>query len=232
MAAATSASKKGTVSEARVNRFLAQVYAIMFLGLLVTALVSTWLSRDLARLINIASSPWLVFGLFIVQIMLVVALSRSVGTMKAGAAFVIFLGYAALTGVTLSTIFLYYANDLIYQVFWITALTFLITSVVAMVMKLDMSKAGPMLFMLLMGWMIAWMFTLFFPNSPANHLLNFAGIALFVGLTAWDTQRLKKLGEEMDTHPARNGIAVVGALMLYLDFINLFLLILRVAGRR
>jgi FtsH-binding integral membrane protein len=229
MAATT--ARGGAVSEARVNRFLAQVYGIMFLGLLVTALVSTWLSRDLMRLINIASSPWLVFGLFLVQIMLVVALSRSVGTMKAGAAFVIFLAYAALTGVTLSTIFLYYANDLIYQVFWITAATFLITSVVALVLKLDLSKAGPILFMLLLGWIIAWTFTIFFPNGAVSNTLNFVGIALFVGLTAWDTQRLKKLGEELDTHPARNGIAVVGALMLYLDFINLFLLILRASRR-
>ena len=229
--AATTASRGAAVSEARVNRFLAQVYGIMFLGLLVTALVSTWLSRDLQRLINIATSPWLVFGLFLVQIMLVIALSRSVGTMKAGAAFIIFLGYAALTGVTLSTIFLYYSNELIYQVFWITAATFLVTSVVAMVMKLDLSKAGPILFMLLLGWIIAWTFTIFFPNSAVNNTLNFIGIALFVGLTAWDTQRLKKLGEQMDDHPARNGIAVVGALMLYLDFINLFLLILRASRR-
>lgn len=229
--AATTASRGGVASEARANRFLAQVYGIMTLGLLVTALVSTWLSRDLMRLINIASSPWLVFGLFIVQIMLVVALSRSVGTMKAGAAFVIFLAYAALTGVTLSTIFLYYSNDLIYQVFWITAATFLITSVVAMVLKLDLSKAGPILFMLLLGWIIAWTFTIFFPNGAISNTLNFIGIALFVGLTAWDTQRLKKLGEQMDTHPARNGLAVVGALMLYLDFINLFLLILRASRR-
>lgn len=229
--AATTASRGGAASEARVNRFLAQVYAIMTLGLLVTALVSTWLSRDLMRLLNIASSPWLVFGLFLVQIMLVVALSRSVQTMKAGVAFLIFLAYAALTGVTLSTIFLYYSNDLIYQVFWITAATFLITSVVAMVMKLDMSKAGPILFMLLLGWIIAWTFTIFFPSGPVSNGLNFIGIALFVGLTAWDTQRLKKLGEQLDTHPARNGLAVVGALMLYLDFINLFLLILRASRR-
>ena len=228
---AVSTASGSADSEVRVNRFLAQVYAIMTVGLLVTALVSTWISRDLMRLINIASSPWLVFGLFLVQIMLVVSLSRSVQTMKAGAAFLIFLGYAALTGVTLSVIFLYYANDLIYQVFWITAATFLITSLVAIVLKLDMSKAGPILFMLLLGWIIAWTFTIFFPNGPVSNTLNFLGIALFVGLTAWDTQRLKRLGEQIDTHPARNGLAVVGALMLYLDFINLFLLILRASRR-
>lgn len=85
--------------------------------------------------------------------------------------------------------------------------------------------------MLLLGWIIAWTFTIFFPNGAISNTLNFIGIALFVGLTAWDTQRLKKLGEQMDTHPARNGLAVVGALMLYLDFINLFLLILRASRR-
>ncbi|HYO87165.1 MAG TPA: Bax inhibitor-1 family protein, partial [Candidatus Limnocylindrales bacterium] len=173
--AATAAKKQkvSTVSEARINTFLAQVYAIMFVGLLVTALVSTALAQNVSILINIVTSPGLVFGLFLLQIFIVVGLSASVGKLKAPVAFLLFVLYAALTGVTISTIFLYYSNELIYSVFWITALTFLITSVVALVMKLDMSKAGPMLFMLLLGWMIAWMFSLFFPNSPASNLLNF-----------------------------------------------------------
>lgn len=225
------APRKGAVSEARINTFLAQVYGIMFIGLLVTALVSTGLAQNVESLITIVTSPGLVFGLFLLQIFIVVGLSASIGRLSAVSAFLLFILYSALTGVTISTIFLYYSNDLIYSVFWITALTFLITSVVALVMKLDLSKAGPLLFMLLLGWMIAWMFSLFFPNSPTSNLFNFVGIALFVGLTAYDTQQLKKLGEQIDTHPARGGLAVVGALKLYLDFINLFLLILRASKR-
>jgi FtsH-binding integral membrane protein len=231
MAAVKAAPRKGAVSEARINTFLAQVYGIMFIGLAVTALVSTAMAQNVTALISFITSPGLVFGVFLLQIFVVVALSAAVGRLNAATAFILFLFYAALTGVSISGIFLFYANETIYSVFWITALTFLITSVVALVMKLDMSKAGPILFMLLLGWSLAWMFTLFFPNSQSSYLLNFIGIALFVGLTAYDTQRLKKLGEQLDTHPARGGLAVVGALQLYLDFINLFLLILRASNR-
>ena len=83
--------------------------------------------------------------------------------------------------------------------------------------------------MLLLGWTIAWIFSWFFPGL--NMLLTYIGIALFVGLTAYDTQKLKQIGQELDTHPARGGLVVMGALNLYLDFINLFLLILRASRR-
>jgi FtsH-binding integral membrane protein len=94
-----------------------------------------------------------------------------------------------------------------------------------------MSTAGGVLFMLLLGWTIAWMFSWLFPYSTFNWALTYIGIALFVGLTAYDTKRLKEIGVQLDTHPAAGGLAVLGALTLYLDFINLFLLILRARNR-
>jgi len=87
-----------------------------------------------------------------------------------------------------------------------------------------MSTAGSVLFMLLLGWVIAWTFSWLFPYSTFNWALTFIGIALFIGLTAYDTQRLKKIGSQLNDHPAAGGLAVLGALSLYLDFINIFLI--------
>lgn len=228
----TQAVQAGTVSENRVQRFMAQVYFLMAIGLVITALVSTWVSTNLNLLWRISTNPWIAFGLFIIQIIIVVALSAAVMRLNPGVAALIFLVYAALTGLTISTIFLVYTNEQIASVFWITAGTFLVTSIVGFVIKIDLAKTGGILFMLLCGWTLAWFFSIFFfPNSTFNWTLNFIGIALFVGMTAWDTAALKAMAQKMDDHPARGGLIVLGALKLYLDFINLFLLILRAANR-
>lgn len=229
MAQATAVS---TVSEVRINRFLAQVYLVMAVGLVATGVVSMWAADNLRFQWRLATNPWIAFGLFIVQIIVVVALSAAVMRLSAGAAALLFLLYAALTGLTLSSIFLVYAQEDISSVFWITAGTFFLTSLVGLLLKRDLSSGGTVLLMLLLGWVVAWTFSIiFFPDSNINWALNFAGIALFVGLTAHDTQRLKQIGQQIDDHPARGGLVVLGALTLYLDFINLFLLLLRARSR-
>lgn len=220
------------ISETRVARFMAQVYLLMAIGLVITALVSTWVTTNLELLWKISTNPWIAWGLFLVQVFIVVALSAAVTRLNPGVAALLFLLYAALTGLTISTIFLIYTQSQIASVFWITAGTFLVTSIVGFVIKIDLAKTGGILFMLLCGWTLAWLFSwLFWPNSNFNWTLNFVGIALFVGLTAWDTAALKVMAQELDTHPARGGLMVLGALKLYLDFINLFLLLLRAANR-
>jgi FtsH-binding integral membrane protein len=220
-----------TVSETRVNRFLAQVFLVMAIGLLVTALVAGQVRTNLNLLLRINANPWIAFGLFIVQIIVVVALSAAAMRLSAGVAALLFLLYSALTGLTLSSIFLVYSQQDISSVFWITAGTFFLSSLVGMILKVDLSRAGGVLFMLLLGWTLAWMFSWFFPRSNFNWALTYIGIALFVGLTAWDTQRLKQIGQQLDDHPSRGGLVVLGALVLYLDFINLFLLLLRASRR-
>ncbi len=227
----TSTTAVAPASELRINRFLAQVYLVMSLGLLVTALTSTWVSTNLRLLIRINTNPWFAFGLFIVQIIIVVALSAAVMRLSPAMAFLLFLFYSALTGVTISSIFLVYSQEQIASVFWITAGTFFLTSLVGLVLKRDLSGAGNVLLMLLLGWIIAWFFSFLFALSNFNWLLTFAGIALFVGLTAYDTQKLKQIGQQLGSHPAGNGLVVMGALALYLDFINLFLLLLRASRR-
>jgi FtsH-binding integral membrane protein len=219
-------------TEVRVNRFLAQVYLIMSLGLVVTALVATWVSSNARLLFRVAADPWFAFGLFIVQIIVVIALSVAAMRLKPAVAALLFAFYSALTGLTISSIFLVYTQEAIGYIFWITAGTFLVTSLFGLLFKRDLSASGNVLFMLLLGWMIAWFFSWLLPFSSINWLLTFLGIALFVGLTAHDTQRLKQIGTQLGEHPAGNGLAVLGALTLYLDFINLFLLMLRASRRR
>ena len=222
-------------SEARVNTFLARVYLLMFVGLAVTGVISLWVSENLQFQTKLFTNPWLGWGILILQIVVVVVLSARVMSMSTGAGALLFLFYAALVGLSLSSIFLLYSQEQIYSVFFITSATFLVTSLVGMLIKKDMSGAGHFLFMLLTGWILAWMASwlfswLFEPLNNLNWALNYIGIAIFVGLTAWDTQQLKKIGQKIGNQPA-GGFVVIGALKLYLDYINLFLLMLRASNR-
>ncbi len=222
--------------ETRINLFIAKVYLLMFVGLAVTGVVSYLISENLAFQYRLLYNPWLGWGILILQVIVVVALSARVMSMAPGAALVLFLLYAALTGVMLSTIFILYSDDQIYSVFIITSITFLLAGLVGLLVKKDMSGAGHFLFMLLLGWTLAWMASWFFswffgPLTTANWALNYIGIAIFVGLTAWDTQQLKKIGQRVGDSPAAGGLVIIGALKLYLDYINLFLLILRASNR-
>ena len=143
-----------------------------------------------------------------------------------------FILYAALTGLTISSIFLVYTEEQISSMFWITAATFFFISIFTFIFKLKLGSFGAVMFMLLLGWTIAWAASWLFPLSTFNWALTYIGIALFVGLTAYDTQRLREIGKQVATHPARGGLVVIAALTLYLDFINLFLLILKTSRRR
>lgn len=225
------ASTISTVSEKRINTFMGQVYLLMAVGMVVTALVATWVTNSLRVQFVLISSPMLSFGLFILQIVIVVALSAAVMRLSPAVAALLFLLYAALTGLVLSSLFLVYSEEQIASVFWVTAGMFLLMSLVGLITRRDLSGAGGILLMLLLGWIVAWFFSWLFNLSEVNWALTFIGIALFAGLTAWDTQRLKQIGAQMDEHSAKGGVAVLGALTLYLDFINLFLLMLRASRR-
>jgi FtsH-binding integral membrane protein len=220
------------VAKTQANTFVAQVYLLMTLGLIVTGFVTQWVYSNKDFLLRIATSPWLAFGIFIIQIMIVAALSAAVMRLSPVVAFLLFILYSALTGLMLSTIFIYYGKALVSSVFWFSAATFFIAGLVGLLTKRDLGSHGMVLFMLLAGWSVAWIISFFFPYSSFNWAMNFIGIALFVGLAAWDANAIKQLGAQIEHHPARGGLVVIGALKLYLDFINLFLLMLRAAGRR
>lgn len=219
-------------SEVRFNRFLALVYLVMSLGLAITALVSSAVSTNEELVRRIIFNPWLAFGLFMLQLVIVVALSGAVMRMSTGAAFLLFLFYSALTGLALSSIFIYYSQTTITYTFLVTAGMFLFSSVVGLFIRRDISAAGRFLLIALMGWLFAMLLTLFFPNAEGlNQAMTFVGILLFAGLTVWDTQRLKKLSTQLEGSKGMGGMVVIGALALYLDFINLFLLMLRTSRR-
>jgi hypothetical protein len=218
-------------SQIRINRFLAGVYFVMSLGMVVTALVSTWVAANKELLLRIATDSWLAFGLFILQMILVVALSAAVTRLSPAVALLIFLLYSALTGLTISTIFIYYSQSLIASTFWLTAGMFFLSSLVGFFIKKDLGGAGQFLLMLLLGWTFSWFLVWIFPSPMMSQAMNITGIALFAALTVWDTQRLKLMAQQLEGKQGYGGLVVVGALALYLDFINLFLLLLRARSR-
>lgn len=219
-------------SQVRVNRFLALVYLVMAFGMGITALVSTWVASNEDLLLRIAFNPWFAWGLFIVQLVVVAVLSAAVLRMSAGAALLLFFLYSALTGLSISAIFVYYSQSVIAYTFWVTAGMFLFTSLLGLLIRRDLSGAGMFLLMALMGWLFAWLFVYFFPpTSGFDEMLTITGILLFSGLTVWDTQRLKQLSTQLEGRQGMGGLVVIGALALYLDFINLFLLLLRASRR-
>lgn len=220
------------ISDLRINRFLSQTYLVMSLGLLITGYVAYLTANNLNLLLRIHSNPWIAFGLFMLQIMVVASIGGMAMRLSPLVSGVLFILYSALTGLTLSSIFLIYTQEQISIVFWLTAGTFFVTSLFGLLTKRDLSKSGSVLMMLFIGWTFTWMLSWLFPFSSFNWLVSYVGIAIFVGLTAHDAQRLKQLGEQVDEHPARNGLVVVGALTLYLNFINIFLLLLRATSRR
>lgn len=219
-------------SEVRVNRFLALVYLVMAIGMVITALVSTAVSTNPDLMKRILFDPWFGFGLFMIQMIVVVVLSAAVMRLSPLVAFLLFLLYSALTGLALSSIFIYYSQSTISYTFWLAAGMFLLSSVAGFFIKGDMSGAGRFLLLVLMGWLFGWIFVWLFPAAKGlNQAYNFTGILLFAGLTVWDTNRLKKLSADLEGKQGMGGLAILGALALYLDFINLFLLLLRTSRR-
>jgi len=219
-------------SEVRFNRFLAIVYLVMAAGMAITAWVSTSVSMNPALIKRILFDPWFAFGLFLIQIIIVIWLSAAVMRMSPVMALLLFLFYSALTGLAISSIFIYYSQSTIAYTFWVTAGMFLFSSIIGFFIKGDLSGVGRFLMLALLGWLFGWIFVWFFPFSTGfNQVMNFTGILLFAGLTVWDTNRLKQLSSQLEGKQGMGGLAIIGALALYLDFINLFLLLLRTSRR-
>jgi hypothetical protein len=167
-----------------------------------------------------------------IQIVVVVWLSAAVMRMSPGVALVLFLLYSALTGLSLTSILIYYSQSVIAYTFWVTAGMFLFGSIIGFFVKGDLSNMGRFLMLALLGYLFGWIFVWIFPRSPGlNQAMNFTGILLFAGLTVWDTNRLKQLSTQLEGKQGMGGLMVIGALTLYLDFINLFLLLLRSSRR-
>jgi uncharacterized protein len=210
--------------------FFNAVYGWMAAGLALTALTAYLVASNIQSFGAALTGP-MVIGLFVAQIILVMAISGAVHRINANVATVMFLLYSALNGVTLSGLFLVYANVTLGGAFLVTAVTFASVSLYGMVTQRDLSGFGSMFMMLLIGLVVASVVNLFFASSGLYWLVTYGGVLLFVALTAYDTQRLKVLAMQTAGDPAMAArFSVVGALRLYLDFINLLLLLLRILG--
>jgi uncharacterized protein len=213
--------------------FVVKVYSWMLAGLMITGIVALFTIQIPAVLELILSSRVTFFGLAIVQLGLVVWLSTRIEKMSASTATVVFLGYSALTGLTLSIIFLAYTAASLASTFFVVAGTFGAMSAYGYVTKRDLTGFGGFLTMGLIGLIIASIVNLFLKNSTVYWITTYIGILIFVGLTAYDVQKIKAMSQVSSSggEIEQKG-AIMGALRLYLDFINLFLMLLRLMGNR
>lgn len=211
----------------RERAFIRSVYAWMFGGLLVTAAAALWVvsSQSMQQLIfGNRAMPWI---LMLAELGLVFYLSARITKMSAGAAASAFLVFALLNGLTLSVIFFVYTSGTIFQAFVSSAAMFGAMSVYGLVTKRDLTSWGSFFFMGLIGILICSLINFFLKSPALAWAISIIGVFVFLGLTAYDTQKLKTLATAPEL---RENLAVIGALALYLDFINLFLFMLRIFG--
>jgi FtsH-binding integral membrane protein len=224
-------SAEGAGSTA-VTSFLNAVYAWMAAGLGVTALVAWWVSTQPDLMQSIFRGPVLII-LILAELALVFTVSAAINKISATTATVLFLVYAALNGLTLSALLLIYAHALLASAFIITAGTFGATSLYGYFTQRDLTRLGSLMFMGLIGIVLASVVSFFWHNSMLEVAINYIGVVVFVGLTAYDTQKLKAIAAQTAGNAALAArLSVSGALILYLDFLNLFLFILRIMGDR
>jgi uncharacterized protein len=215
----------------RVTAFLQKVYGWMFLGLAVTAFMAFAVAGSPTLLRHIFSNQLLYIGLILAELGLVFYLSARVETLAPNVAMTLFIVYSALNGVTLSFILLVYTGESIATTFVVTAGMFGALAVYGSTTKRSLAGVGQFFFMGLIGLILASIVGMFWHNDALQFLISTIGVIVFTGLTAWDAQRLKLMAATVPE--SRSGAyAVVGALALYLNFINLFLMLLRLLGGR
>ena len=223
-------SYKSTATSSVLSTVMRKVYVRMFLALVVTAFTALYVASSPALLTTILGSRAIFFGLMIAELAVVFVISGMLHKLSTVTATLLFYLYAILNGVVFSSIFVVYELGSIAYTFFITAGVFGAMSVYGLVTKNDMTRFGSYCVMALFGLIIATVVNIFVASSTLDWIISFVGVALFIGLTAWDTQKIKNAAYEVE--PSQMGkLATIGALSLYLDFINLFLYLLRFFGR-
>jgi uncharacterized protein len=219
---------------AETQRYIVKVYSWMCLAMIITGAVAMYTasSEIISNAIN--SNQYIFFGLIILQLIAVGVLVRLINKMSAVVATIIFILYSVLFGLTLSFIFKVYTSESIASTFFITSGTFGVMSIWGYLTKTDLTKWGNILFMGVIGLIISSLVNQFILKSSMLYwITTCAGVLIFVGLTAYDTQKIKNaniIGNEGSDDDHKESI--IGALILYLDFINMFLYMLRIFGRR
>ena len=218
-------------ADERVTTFLRGVYGWMALGLAVTALTAWVIAGSPGVVRAIATNQLLFWGIVIAQLGIVVVLSARVGQMAASTASLLFIGYSALTGVTLSFVLLAFTGESVATTFLVTAGMFGALAVYGTTTRRSLAGLGQFLFMGLVGIVLASIVGVFWRSAGLQFVISFVGVIVFTGLAAYDAQRMKEMA--LTTPAGQIGsYTIVGALALYLDFINLFLFLLRFLGSR
>lgn len=225
---------ENTGSRTGVQMFMNQVYAWMSAGLILTALVAWYASTNVAVLNFIYTNQIVFYGLLIAQLGLVIVISGLVNKLSGFAATSLFMLYSMLTGLTFSSIFYIYTTASIVSTFCITAGMFAALSIYGYSTKRDLGQIGRFLFMGLIGIVLASLVNIFLKSNSVSWAITYIGVFVFAGLTAVDTQKLKAIGEQIPGNDSEllRKYSITGALTLYLDFINLFLMLLRILGDR
>lgn len=222
-----------SVVESAQRTLMKNVYWWMALALVVTGL-SAFYTASSPRLLDAIFGSGLFIGLIIAELIMVIVLSARINKMSFVAAGIVFVIYSIVNGLTLSSILIAYTMESVASTFFITAGTFAAMAIIGSVTKKDLSSIGQILFMALIGLILATIVNIFLKSSMMSYIISYVGVAVFVGLTAYDAQKIKNLIHQYGTDLSDDNmkLALMGSLSLYLDFINLFLYLLRIFGSR
>ncbi len=216
-----------------INSFLPKVYGWMTAGLALTALTAMMTLSSQSLLNLIFGNKMVFYALIFGELGLVIAMSAAINKISSTTATLMFLLYSALNGVTFASIFLIYTSSSIASTFFVAAGTFGSVSIYGYVTKRDLTGWGSFFFMGLIGIVIASVVNIFLQSEMISWVVSYVGVFVFVGLTAYDTQKIKQIGAAgFSDEESRKKASILGALTLYLDFINLFLMLLRIMGNR
>lgn len=217
------------VQSVNVSKVMRRVFSKMFMAMVITTLSAYMVLSVPALASFIFTNTWVYWGLLIGEIVMVIALSASINKLSNAGATALFYLYSILNGATLSCIMLVYTQASIVLTFAITAGVFGTMAIYGYVTKSDLSKFGSFMTMALFGLIICIVVNMFMHSSTMEWIISFAGVVIFIGLTAWDVQKIKSMAAMSDASN-EGKVATLGALSLYLDFINLFLYLLRFFG--
>ena len=210
-----------------------KVYTWMTLALVLTGLTAYGVATSPGIMMALYSNSALMWGLVIAEFALVIGISAAINRLSLATATLMFVAYSVINGAMLSSIFMIYTAASIASVFFITAATFAVMALIGYTTKTDLTSVGKLLFMALIGLVIATIVNMFIGSSTLTMICSYVGVLIFVGLTAYDSQKIKQMLQQApDAGEASQKLALLGALSLYLDFINLFIYLLRIFGDR
>lgn len=226
--------KDTNVSKTAQSTLMRSVYTWMTLALAITGLTAMYMAKSLTVINMMMQNSMLFWGVLIAEVVLVMYMSARINKISFTTATLLFIAYSILNGVTLSILFLIYTASSIATTFFVTAGTFGAMALFGYVTKKDLTRIGSLCIMGVIGLIIASVVNMFLHNTMMDMIISYVGVLLFVGLTVYDAQKIKHLlsGDDIEVNESTQKIALLGALTLYLDFINLFIYLLRILGDR